>query len=411
MTAPLPTGYRSLVARHWRILCFGGVLMALSSAGQTFFIALSGARIRQDFQLSDGDFGTAYAAATIASAATMAWVGRLVDTVSVRRFTMAVGLVLAGACLLLAWSPNLPVLVLSLYLLRLAGQGLMAHTAMTTIARALPADRGKAIGLAALGLALGEALFPIAAVRGIGALDWRPVWLLCAGAVLLGLALALTLARPGFGPARAMAAGQPPSGPAESALWRDPAFLRRLPILLCSPFITTAMFFHQTRLAQEKGWALGWIASWFVAYAVARAGSLVLVGPLLDRRSAAGLLPWLAMPLGLAMGVIALVGSDVAVPLYMLLFGLGAAASGVRGTALWAELYGTHRLGRIRALTEGGNVLASGLAPALTGLLIDRGVSLSTQALGLAAVVAVAGLCARDPAGLLARRRSRGSGA
>ena len=67
MTAPLPTGYRSLVARHWRILCFGGVLMALSSAGQTFFIALSGARIRQDFQLSDGDFGTAYAAATIAS--------------------------------------------------------------------------------------------------------------------------------------------------------------------------------------------------------------------------------------------------------------------------------------------------------------------------------------------------------
>ena len=396
MTAATPIGYRHFITSHWRTLCFGGVLMAMSSAGQTFFIALFGERIRADFHLSDGHFGTAYAAATIASATTMAWVGRLVDTVSVRKFTLAIALVLASACLLLAWSPNLPVLVVSLYLLRLTGQGLMAHTAMTTIARALPADRGKGIGLAAMGLALGEALFPIAAVWGISSLGWRPVWLINAGIVLMGLTLALTLARSSFGQKTRPSVSQTPTGLPEAAVWRDSQFLRSMPILLCSPFITTAVFFHQTRLAQEKGWALRWIASWFVAYALARAASLILVGSVLDRHSAARVLPWMAVPLGLAMLVIGLTGAPFAVPVYMVLFGLTAAAASMLGTALWAELYGTHRLGKIRALTEGGNVLASGLAPALMGLLIDRGITLTTQTLGLAAIVVVAGLCASD---------------
>lgn len=399
MSVAASGSYRSLVQRHWRTLGFGALLMAMSSFGQTFFIALFGARIRGDFGLSDGDFGTVYAVATIASAATMAWVGRLVDQVTTRVFCAAVAGVLCVACLLLAWSPGVSVLLLSLFLLRIAGQGLMVHTALTTVARALPQDRGKAIGLSALGLALGEAAFPIAAVWGMAWLDWRPVWVVNGSLVLLGAAAALALAPRGLPGApvwRASATGTGTvDGAARLALWRDPRFARAFPLLLCSPFLSTGVFFHQARLAQEKAWDLHVVASWFVAYALARAASLLLVGSLLDRRSAGRTLPLLAIPLALAALVVAVVRQPWGIPLYMLLFGVAAATSSTLGTALWAEVFGAHRLGRVRALTEGGNVLASGMAPAAMGWMIDFGVPLSNQALAMTVLVAVAGWCAR----------------
>lgn len=391
-----PASYGQVVVRHWRLLGFGALLMSMSSAGQTFFIALFGTQVRDAFSLSDGDFGSVYAAATIASALTVAWAGRFVDSMSVRKFTAVIAVMLSSACLLLAWSPSLPVLVVSLYLLRLSGQGLMVHTAMTTVARALPSDRGKAIGLAALGLALGEALFPIAAVGGISSLGWRPVWVANATFVLLGSAVALMLVQTRSGGTPALAAPVLPPGHKEFAIWRNPRFARSLPLLLCAPFMSTGIFFHQARLAQEKDWSLRLIATWFVAYALSRAASLLLIGAVLDRHSAARILPLLAVPLGLAMLLIAVVRQPWVVPVYMLLFGLAAAASSTLETALWAETYGPHRLGRVRALTQGWGVLASGLAPAVMGLLLDRGVSLSAQAVGLLLVAVAAGLFASD---------------
>lgn len=62
------------------------------------------------------------------------------------------------------------------------------------------------------------------------------------------------------------------------------------------PFITTGFFFHQARLAQEKGWELSWVAVWFIAYAITQAVSLLSFGPLIDRLSPRRLLPWFLMP-------------------------------------------------------------------------------------------------------------------
>ena len=64
-----------------------------------------------------------------------------------------------------------------------------------------------------------------------------------------------------------------------------------LPIVLASPFIPTGFFFHQARLAEEKGWALSWVAAWFVAYALTQAVSLLSFGPVINRLASRRLLP------------------------------------------------------------------------------------------------------------------------
>jgi hypothetical protein len=57
-------GYATFLGLHARHLVFGVLLMALSSFGQTFFIALFGAQIRVAYALSDGALGAVYAAGT-----------------------------------------------------------------------------------------------------------------------------------------------------------------------------------------------------------------------------------------------------------------------------------------------------------------------------------------------------------
>ena len=159
--------YLHFAKRHWQHLLFGVLLMAMSSFGQTFYISLFGEHLRADYQLSSGGLGSAYALATIASALTLSWVGRWIDRTSVPRFTIGVAVLLASACVLMAASRNLVFLVLSLYCLRLGGQGLMVHTAQTTVARYFPVNRGKALSLSALGIPAGEALLPILVVSGM----------------------------------------------------------------------------------------------------------------------------------------------------------------------------------------------------------------------------------------------------
>lgn len=392
--------YLGFLSRHRGPLAFGFLLMLLSSFGQTFFIALFGGALRASYGLSDGGLGTAYAVATTASALTLGWVGRWIDRIGVRRYTVITALLLAFACTTMALSHHLVVLVGAFYMLRLSGQGLMVHTSQTATARAVTAGRGKALGFTGLGMALGEAALPVLAVAGMAGLGWRMVWVAGAGAVLAGTLLALACWRDREGEARSAAPVAVTEAAFSGPLWRDPRMLMALPAVLASPFISTGFFFHQARLAEEKGWALEWIAAWFVGYAMARAVSMVAVGPVIDRVGALRLLPVQLVPLALAMLALATSTSAWAVPFYLLPIGLTAGISSTLITAMWVELYGPERLAEIRSLTTALSVLATGLSPTLMGWLIDAHVALASQAVGCLAYTVAAALLAA----LMARR-------
>ena len=53
--------------------------------------------------------------------------------------------------------------------------------------------------------------------------------------------------------------------------------------------------------------------------------------------------------------------------------------------AFWAEFYGTAHIGAIKALAAAVMVLGSAIGPGLTGVLIDIGIDLGPQYIGVAA--------------------------
>ena len=76
----------AMLREHGRLLGFGFFMCLSSNFGQTFFISLFSADVRDAFGLSHGGFGTVYSTATIASAAVLIWAGRVVDRIPLAAF-------------------------------------------------------------------------------------------------------------------------------------------------------------------------------------------------------------------------------------------------------------------------------------------------------------------------------------
>ena len=376
---------------HGWLIGFGFFMYFCSSAGQTFYISLFGGELRTAFGLSHGAFGTIYAAATLASAATLVWAGRLIDRVSLPIFAATVMTGLAGVSLLMgaAWSAG--ALAVALYGLRLFGQGLAGHTAGTAMGRYFEAERGRAISIAVMGLPAGKVVLPSLVVAALALTGWRGVWSATAVVLLTAMPLVFLFlkghgARDAALRARREAGTSAPAGDrALAAVLRDPGLWLRLPAVLATPAIFTGLIFHQVHLAESKGWPLALMAGSFSVFAVASVAATLAAGPLVDRLGARRLVPVFLAPLLLSCLALAVSDAPAVAPVFLGLMGFGTGVSFVIGGALWAELYGTTHLGAIRSFTQAVMVFATGFAPAAMGLAIDGGVSVGTIALACAA--------------------------
>ncbi len=378
-----------------------GFLLALSSSfGQTFFIAIFAGELRAAFGLSHGAFGGIYTAATLASAATLVWLGKAADHVRLSWLSAATLCGLAVAAIAMAGVAGPLMLLGVIYGLRLFGQGMLSHLAMTAMGRWYAAQRGRAISVAALGFPAGEAIFPILAVTLMAWLGWRWTWVVAAAALLLlAIPLVVQLLRREPAPAkpadsdRTAAATAPVRDWTRREVLRDPFFYGLLPGILAPSFILTGVFFHQVHLVETKGWSLAWFAASFMGYAAAVVVTSLIVGWAVDRWSAARLLPAYLLPMALGLVVLAAVDDPLAAPAFMILAGGTAGGAITILSALWAELYGTRNLGAIRALGVAGMVFASALAPGFMGWLIDLGIGLEDQIAGMAAYAFLAAGC------------------
>ena len=366
----------------------GFLLTLLSSFGQTFFISLSASELRETFSLSHGEFARLYMLATLASAATLPFVGRLVDVVHVRRSVLLCMPILALACLMMALLPTVWLLVLALFGLRLFGQGMMTHIAMTAMGRWYATQRGRAISLVSLGHQFGEMVLPLAftglVALGIG---WRSVWVGCAVLlVLVGLPVAARLLAVERTPL-----GEAPERATASADWtrgrvlRDPVFWVLMVGVLAPAFIGTSLFFHQNYMVELRGWSPVAFAGGFTVMAVVTIIAALVAGRLIDTFGSLALLPYFLLPLAASCVVLALGVAAWVIPAFFALLGASYGLSQTLFGALWPELYGTRHLGAIRSVTVSLMVLSTALGPAVTGTLIDRGISLPEQLVFIAA--------------------------
>ena len=376
---------------------FAGLLLTFfSSFGQTFFIALSAGHLRTAFDLSHGAFGGLYMAATLLSAATLAIVGRVVDT---RSLAMVAGGVVVGLAVFsagMAMVSSAAMLFVVLYGLRLFGQGMMTHVAMTAMGRWYAAQRGRAVSIASLGIQAGEAVLPLVFVTLSVFLGWRGTWWL-AVAILVVIALPALLLL--LQVERVPRGGGPiDDGPTIARHWtraevlKDPAFWVISLGTLAPPFIGTTIFFHQIYLVELRGWSLGHFASAFVVMSTMTVTFTLISGWLIDRITALRLLPVFLLPLAGACVLLATVMHPWAAFGFMALLGVSYGFSSTLFGALWPEIYGTRHLGAIRSVTVALMVLASAVGPGVTGYLIDAGVAYERQMLVMAAYCLIAAL-------------------
>ncbi len=377
--------YLTFAAPDRRLLVFGFLMAFFSSFGQTFFISLFSGQIRGEFGLSHGAFGLIFSAATLISGLSLIWLGRLIDRFDLRVFTAAVCIGLIGACAFMSVAAGPVLLGLAIFSLRISGQGLMGHTAMTSMARYFEADRGKALSIANLGVHAGRGLFPVFIVALVAALGWRGVWLASAAALGVGLVPLMLWLLKGHGARHArllaMAAGRP-AGAEEGTgrqwtlgeVLRDPRFYLILPLALALASIGTGIVFHTVHLTATKGWDLTWYAGSFVGLAASSVIFSLLVGPMVDRLGAHRLVPFYALPAGLAMIVLAAFDAPLTAFAFMILLGASEGASRSIMGAFWAERYGVMHLGAIRAMVGALAIMGTSLSPFLMGWLFDRGV-------------------------------------
>ena len=391
--------YPALVRENLGFLGFGLLLTAAASFGQTFFIALYMGEVREAFGLSHGDAGNLYLAGTVASGTAMIWLGRLADAVPLRRLAMAVTCGLALGCLIMAWTPLAWSLGLAFFLLRLFGQGLMTHTAITATVRRFGANRGKAVGIVSLGQPLAEGVLPLLAVALMASLGWRLSWALFAGLLVL-LAVpaihALLAHETAVHPTGVQAPG-PDTGRAgvgrhwsRAEVLRDARFYLLLPGFLAPAYVSTGLIFHQAHIAEVRGWSLAWIAICFLGYAAAKGLAAFLLGPLVDRWSARRVARFVLAPMALAAAVLAALPHEFGALAYLTLLGAASGATHTTFNAIWAELYGTRHLGQIRGFGFALAVWATALAPASMGWWIDAGTQIETIAWGSALYVLAA---------------------
>lgn len=393
--------YLSLIRREYPLLSFGFLLTMLSGFGQTFFISLYGAEIREAYHLGNADFGLVYAVASTLNAVVLMWVGKFVDDIDLRLYTACALLGIAAGCLLMWSAASVFALGAGFFLLRLCGQGLMPHISSTAVIRYVEEGRAKALSLSSMGHKMSEILFPALAVFVLLFVEWRESWLAYVAIIVFIMIPLMLLLLRGHGgrhenllretERKAQEAASDPAKKktalrrqwSRAEVLKDTRFYLVIPGLIVPAFVGTMVFFHQSVLIEHKGWTKEWFALMFTPYALSGVAGAFLGAPLVDRYGALKVLPWVMTPFTLGLALLASFSHPFAAFLYMVLAGIssGGIVLAVSGP-LWAESYGVQHIGSIRAFMHSVVLLSTAVAPPLAGWFLDAGVHFNSIAWG-----------------------------
>ena len=366
----------NFIHKNFNLLFFGFLIAFSSGFGQTFFISLFSNDFRATFNLSNTEFGSIYSIATVLSAITIIWAGKLIDTVNLKKYTLTIVFGMAIACLMASLVFNIFFLFLTIYFLRLFGQGLMGHTSRTTIARYFNTNRGKALAISGFGFYIGEMIYPIIIVFLILTIGWRLTWFSSSifVFVILGLSFYFLLRNNNF----KIEKNLNNNTEFQQISWRrrdvlkDTKFYIYLPLSLLMSFTVTGFLFHQVFIADIKSWTMMNLAQSFIFFAVSGLIGSIFSGLLVDKFTGRKLIPFHLIPMALIL--VSLLFSNHVYILYLYMAGLGFSNGFTENisNSLWAEMYGVNNLGSIKALLTFFGVLASASSPFLYGILLDQ---------------------------------------
>ena len=365
---------------EWKFLLFGLLMSLWSSFGQTFFISLFSSEIRNELQLSHGEFGAYYAIATTVSALTLLWIGKLADTQTVSKLSK---ITLVSVCLsafFFSVVNSVWMLVLGLYLLRLSGQGMMYHVYSTSVTRRYNLMRGKALAICGFGMNIAEATLPIIVIITLTYVDWRVIWIALPIFAYLTLGPFITnLTKKNIENSIDENVSYKNDNTSKLMLQRkdaikDFAFWVVIIWLMVVPgFSITGIFFHQIHLSELKNIPLWLWSTNYFWYAIASISGALFSGLLVDKFSAHKIASLTQLPMLFACFLLWFGNDKITLALFFIFFGLAGGMLQPMINSLLAERYGTKWLGEIKSLLWALSVFSSALSPIVMGLMIDGG--------------------------------------
>ena len=370
----------------FKVILFGFIFTFFSSFGQSYFLGLFNSSIRDALSITHGQFGTIYASATLFSSLLLIWVGKKIDDVNIFKFALFVIILLSFACFFFSKVSSVFLLFIAIFLMRFSGQGMMSHTASTTISRYFTRTRGRALSISWFGLSSAEFIMPILMVYLLTFIDWQNLWLIFSITVLIILPTASFLLIKNLN-LDSREASDENIKEVEIKQWnrreviKDYRFYIISLNMLAMPWIFTGFAVFQSFIQTSKGWGPYVIAQSFMSYSILSVLTLFLSGFLIDKFTSRKLLIYMNIPLLFSVVVLYFFDTPITAFLFLGLVGISNGFANILGSSTWAELYGVKYLGSIKALTTALMVFATAFGTALFGLLIDLGFTVGDIAL------------------------------
>ncbi len=378
-----------------KVIVFGFIFTFFSAFGQSFFIGIFNPSIREDLSITHGQFGSIYASATLLSSLLLIWIGKKVDDMDVFKFSLFVIVLLSFACYFFSTIKIISLLFLGIFLLRLSGQGLMTHTATTTISRYFEQTRGRALSIGWIGLSFAEFALPVLMIFLLTSISWRNIWISISILALVILPLISFLL------IKKLKLESRESGLkidventkikqwTRSEVIKDYRFYIVALNMLAMPSIATGVFVYQSFILSSKNWGPYVIAQSFMAYSILTVITLFIIGILIDKFTSRKLLIYMNIPILLATIVLFTFKSPISSYVFLGLIGITNALANVLGSSIWAEIYGVKFIGGIKALSASMMVFATAFGTAIFGTLIDAGYSINSIAVFSSIYIAI----------------------
>jgi predicted MFS family arabinose efflux permease len=148
--------------------------------------------------------------------------------------------------------------------------------------------------------------------------------------------------------------------------------------LLAMPWIATGIFVYQSFITESKLWSTFAIPKAFMAYSVMSILTIFVTGSLIDRFTSRKIIPFMNIPLLIAMLVMYFGSLEIYSFVLFGLLGISNGLSNLLGSSTWAEIYGVKHIGSIKALTTSFMVFSTAFGTALFGILIDKKLSIES---------------------------------
>ena len=377
-----------------KVIIFGFIFTFFSCFGQSFFIGLFNSSIRETLSITHGQFGTIYASATLFSSLLLIWIGKKIDDVNVLKFAIFVILLLSFSSFFFSKTSSVAFLFVAIFLMRFSGQGLMSHTASTTISRYFTKSRGKALSIIWFGLSSAEFIMPVLIVYLLTLIVWQDLWVIFSLIVLICLPLASYILVKDVkldtreGSQNKILKEENIKNWKRIEVLGDYRFYIVSLNMLAMPWIATGIFVYQSFVTNSKGWGEYTIAQSFMSYSIFSVITLIVAGYLIDKFTSRKLLIYMNIPLFLGTLVIIYFDAPQTAFLFLGLVGISNGLANLLGSSTWAEIYGVKYIGSIKALTTALMVFATAFGTALFGFFIDAGFSI--EKIAFIAAIAIA---------------------